>query len=423
MANGTYANNSSSIFYDKPSLDSLGLVGGLVSFYVLVEVCAIVSNATILIAIIRRLVPRTTVNMFFSSLAVSDIIMVVLSLLDCCAYLNGGWEFGEITCKIQSLLLEVSFSASTLTLVAVSCERYLLICQPQMKRRTLRDIYHMLVIVWIIAFIITSPLLDGYIVYEDVDEDAKTRELICGNKGWSEKSRLIYYTTYSMVVYLIPLFLMGFTHWRITKSVRDNHQRQQKYLKSSHILSNTGTLTRYPSNEDEEEEAHEVTEDEDEMVKPHKCHKVLCGPMMQLKKKVCYFDRENKRQEKRMKVVRMLFVVTVSFALLWTPFIILRVVMLAGTYINHYVYKFTEVLILSSTAVNGFIYAYMSSPFRKAFKAILFCQNKGDVMRSCTGTMSNSEDHRRMKTSNISSESQGSTSFTKKKIETTMKVV
>ena len=84
-----------------------------------------------------------------------------------------------------------------------------------------------------------------------------------------------------------------------------------------------------------------------------------------------------------------------------------------------YIYKFSEVLILSSTAVNGFIYAYMSPPFRKAFKAILFCQNKGDLMRGCThATISNSEDQRRFKTSNESpSESQGSTSFSKRKPE------
>jgi len=370
MEGGNF-NNTSSVsqdVYDKPSLvDSLGLVGGLVSFYVLVEVCAVVSNVTILIAIVRRLVPRNTVNMFFSSLAVSDIILVVLSLLDCCAYLNGGWEFGEVTCKIQSLFLEVCFSASTLTLVAVSCERYLLICQPHMKRR---------------------------------------------------RSRLIYYSTYSIVVYLLPLFLMAFTHWRISETVRANNQRQKTYTRSSHMYTDAQGNNRLPS----KEEGEEMVEDEDSV--QHKCHKVLCGPMLQLKKKVSSSaDKENKRQERRMKVVRMLFVVTVTFAVLWTPFIILRVASLAGVEINEYIYKFAEILILSSTAVNGFIYAYMSPPFRKAFKAILFCQNKGDLMRGCTqATMSNSEDHRRFKTSNESpSESQGSTSFSKKKPDVTPK--
>ena len=48
-------------------------------------------------------------------------------------------------------------------------------------------------------------------------------------------------------------------------------------------------------------------------------------------------------------------------------------------------------LILSSTAVNGFIYAYMSPPFRKAFKAILFCQNTDEIKgKYVAATVSNS---------------------------------
>ena len=61
----TTANTTTTLF-NSPTLDSVGLVVGLVIFYVMVSTCAIVSNITILIAIGRRLVPRNTVNVFFS---------------------------------------------------------------------------------------------------------------------------------------------------------------------------------------------------------------------------------------------------------------------------------------------------------------------------------------------------------------------
>jgi len=377
----TTSGNNETALYGKPSMDSVGLVIGLTIFYVLIAICAIASNITVLIAIARRLVPRNTVNVFFSSLAVSDLLMVVLSLLDCCAYLNGGWVFGKFTCKIQSLLLEVSFSASTLTLVAVSCERYLLICQPHMRQRSIKNIYHLLAFVWILSLGIASPLLDGYIVFEDIDKNDKTRQLVCTNKGWSTRYRIIYYSTYSMVVYVTPLLVMAFTHWRISRSVRKHHRRATSFSPAPRFFehkdrTDSPCLTIKEGSPDDKN-----TMEETELPK-NRFHKVLLGSIMQLRANRSSVENIHKRNDRRIKAVRMLFVVTVAFFILWTPFIIMRVVSLSGRIIDSYLYKFSEILVFSSTAVNGFIYAYMSTPFRKAFKAILCCHSKTRIMSS-----------------------------------------
>ena len=390
-------NNTTLPEYTKPSLDSIGLVAGLVIFYVVVAACAISSNVTILIAIVRRLVPRNTVNVFFSSLAASDLLMTVLSFLDCIAYLNGSWEFGEGICKIQSLFLEVCFTASTFTLVAVSCERYLLICKPRMRRRTLRNIYLVLCGVWVAAFVITSPLLHGYIVYDDVDHEARTRESVCANKGLSAQHTLVYYSTYSTITYLIPLLIMAFTHWRISESVRENELRG-KSASAGKRYSDERMPVHYKPRRDEEKStpdlssAHNVAAAVSKGVeKSRSLPEIFIG--LSLKIRSSSAEREKKKNDRRIKAVRMLFVVTVTFFCLWTPFIIMRVVVLAGGLINAYVYKFAEILILSSTAVNGFIYAYMSPPFRRAFKAILCCQQKSTIIQRYVGnTLSNSEE-------------------------------
>jgi len=252
--------------------------------------------------------------------------------------------------------------------------------------------------VWVASFVITSPLLHGYIVYEDINENAKTRELVCANKGLSAKHTLIYYSTYSAVTYLIPLIIMAITHWRISESVRKNDKRQigssaQIARLSDERLPSVHFRVKKEEESSVEESSSIATIEKEETLKSRSLPEIIIGPIMQLRMRPTSAEREKKKNDRRIKAVRMLFVVTVAFFVLWTPFIIMRVVVLAGRIINSYVYTFAEILILSSTAVNGFIYAYMSPPFRRAFKAILCCQQKSTIIQRYAGnTLSNSEE-------------------------------
>ena len=56
----------------------------------------------------------------------------------------------------------------------------------------------------------------------------------------------------------------------------------------------------------------------------------------------------------RIKAIRMLFVMTMVFGLLWTPFVMMRIVVIAGHPISSHMFRFSEVHILSSTAADSF---------------------------------------------------------------------
>lgn len=385
---GSSGNNTSTDVYHRPLIASGGLLAGLVTFYSIVSFIAVTSNMLILLTILRRFVVRNTVNVFLASLAVSDLIMVLLSLFDCFAFINGSWIFGLWTCKLQSVFIEVGFTASTITLVAVSCERYLLICHPHMKRRSVRAIYFIVVSVWGGAVAICSPLLDGYIVYKDIDTKEKTEELVCANKRWELRYQRLFYMVYSLITYLIPLIMMAFAHWRISMAVKGR--------RPSMTLMNPDKKHSvcFTIKEESSGGSGDMTAENNEYKRKASggVHKTLLGS---LKRKTSHIERDINRRERRIKAVRLLFVVTVTFIALWTPFILLRLVLLSGGKVNDYLYKFSEVLILSSTAVNGFIYAFMSPPFRKGFKAILCCQRRGNVYSRDSGpSMSNSEDNK-----------------------------
>ena len=391
-----YNNRSSNATFSKNNpLDAgVGLVVGVVLFYGVVALIGFVSNIFILVTVFRSMVTRNTVNVFLSSLAFSDLVMILLSLFDCFAFVQGGgWEYGEWTCKIQSYFLEVMFTASTLTLVAVSCERYLLICHPHMKRRTINAIYRILCVVWLSALILCSPLLHGYIVFVDKDLVKNTQQKVCTNRNWSDKHLRIFYGVYSIITYLIPLMIMAFAHWQISMSVKDNGRRSST---AQNTLQSDNSTVCFTIRE-ESSNGSDVTNDSKKSGKCNGVHKALLSQINSLKRKATQnnVDRDYNRREKRLKAVKLLFVVTVVFLILWTPFIIMRMLLLSGVNIHDFVYKFSEILIFSSTAVNGFIYAFMSPPFRKAFKALMCCQIRREfVSRDSAPSMSNSEDNR-----------------------------
>ena len=391
-------NNSSNANASKSDgSDSIEAVIGLVFFYTFVAILALLSNIFILVTVIKRYVSRNTVNTFLCSLATSDLFMVVFSIMDFATFLKGTWIFGLWFCKIQSYILEISFTASTLTLVAVSVERYLLICHPYMKRRSIQSIYKVLGCVWMIAFVLCSPLLHGYSVTPNVNEDNKPY-LRCHN-NWGKKGELIFYGTYSVITYLLPFVVMAFAHWRISLSVKENNDRRasaQSTLIKEKKISVCYTIREEGSSTTSTEKAIEETETS--TLQSHSLPKSFVKSISGLNtrtRSVTIADREISRKEKRVKAIRLLFVVTVTFFALWTPFVFLRLIRDAGVTVNTYIYTFAEIIIFSSTAVNGFIYAFMSRPFRNAFKAILCCRTQQQSLsRDSAPSYSNSEDNR-----------------------------
>lgn len=385
--------------------DNMSIIGGLVFFYTFVAFLALQSNILIIIIIIQRYVKRSTVNTFLLSLAVSDLLMVVLSLLDFVSFLSeSGWLFGVELCKLQSFILEISFTASTLTLVAVSIERYLLICYPYMERRSIKVIYRILCLVWILSCLICTPLIDGYTVreYDGINK--------CFFDNWSKKNELIFYAVYSFVTYLIPLLAMAFAHWRIGLSVKVSNGRRASA--QSTLIKEKKSNVCYTIRE-EEPSSSSSTEKTDETdlscgeTQSKGFSKAFLNSINGLSKRSRVSTANNRdmlRREKHLKAIRLLFVVTVTFFVLWTPFILMRLVREAGAHIHEYLYKFSEILIFSSTAVNGFIYAFINRSFRNAFKALLCCKSRREfISKDSAPSVSFSEDNRLTNKRNISS--------------------
>ena len=362
QAIGTLAQNTTAL--PQTEERSLGITVAFLIFYIVVVTCALIGNSLVLLSVYRYPPMRTVVNLFLANLATSDLLFALISLFDTVAYMKGGWYAGVGSCKVQSYLIEVFYTCSILTLVAVSFERYLAICRPHLKSRSRKQTLVVIAITWATSFGFCSVLLYAYRIRM---VDSKP---VCENLQWSYSDRRAFYTVHSVVVYLIPLTIMIWAHHRISAII------------AAHKVpgNNLGSQATH-GNEVNKNKAGHSSED---------------GPSAEEKQVVFETPKENtgtklrrvlsrrktgsryKSIRSRKKVIKILITVTMTFFLLWTPFILIRMLLYYGLPVHAFIWRGTQLLILSSTAVNGLIYAYMSPQFRRCFKNMLPCFRSGD---------------------------------------------
>ena len=227
-------------------------------------------------------------------------LFVLLSLFDGVAFIHdGAWVLGDAFCRIQSTLIELSYTVSVCTLTVVAGERYISICHPHKIKRTIKQAIRVCVITWIFGIVFCASLLYGYrtktIGNDGIEE--------CRNDNWSKTSRLSFYIVHSIIVYLIPLAVMCYSHYYISKALYRQKMRTFSTFSNScdQITSNTDDM--------------DVNKNDPR--KDMKESKVSLDIKKELK-------RNAKQATRRLKVIRILVVITIVFFVLWTPFIVVR---------------------------------------------------------------------------------------------------
>ena len=67
---------------------------------------------------------RSILLCYISSLAAADLLFAILSTVDVSYFFLEDWPRGNGLCKIQGTLIEICYTASILTLVAISREKF-----------------------------------------------------------------------------------------------------------------------------------------------------------------------------------------------------------------------------------------------------------------------------------------------------------
>lgn len=166
-------------------------------------------------------------NHYIANLAIADLLFTVLTLGDAFYAFHGSWLAGNALCKIQGCLVETCYSASILSLVAISRERLKSVSGlqliSQLKKSKERKIVS--VTVWLLAVLLCSPLFYAYSV-----ETTAQDKIRCHNRTWSHLGRRIYYTITAILLFLFPLVLMAWTYVKINNVFKTQVSPNQNVL-------------------------------------------------------------------------------------------------------------------------------------------------------------------------------------------------
>lgn len=110
---------------DSPHLYHIWLPGiGIAAVYGLIILVGLVGNVTLMKTCVSVKSLRTVPNLFLSSLALGDLMLLVTCApVDASRYLVDEWLFGRVGCKLIPFIQLTSVGVSVFTLTALSADR------------------------------------------------------------------------------------------------------------------------------------------------------------------------------------------------------------------------------------------------------------------------------------------------------------
>lgn len=188
---------------------------------VLVFLLGLVGNSLVIFVFSTRWTKLKNCEMFMLSLAVADlvgtIIMPVKMFLDLIGH--DFYMIGDVGCKIISSLSVTTITVSSLTLLVISIDRYIIVKWPLRKTPERWKTAMLVLATWLISFALSFIFfLDGRIRLWDNPED-DISSFVCRN-FMSRKEEKTYIILMVVVQIVIPLTVMTILYVLITILLR-----------------------------------------------------------------------------------------------------------------------------------------------------------------------------------------------------------
>ena len=170
-------------------------------------ICSIglLGNGLVILVILRYTKMKTVTNLFILNLSIADSFFLVGLPLVITTTLSRSWIFGDIMCKIYTLLTCINWFTGAFTLAVMSGDRFLAVCYPltSMKFRTPKYAIVALVLIWSLSLAFMIPVaifssgINGSCIIKWPEPP--------GLENWGSKIFTIYTLLFG---FLLPLFVI-----------------------------------------------------------------------------------------------------------------------------------------------------------------------------------------------------------------------
>lgn len=220
LPNSTILGNVSDEYGDDFVYEPLKVPGYvqaiIITAYSVTILLSVGGNGTVCYIVFRARRMRTVMNFFIVSLALSDIFMAVFCIpfTFVANLILNEWPFGATMCPVVTFLQSVTVFLSSLTLVAISIDRYVAIIYPFRAKMTKMQAFVVISIIWLFSFVISIPTAMTARTHTYLN--VSTAPEFCEEILWQDKTlEYVYGVSILLLQYFIPLIIFMCAYGRI----------------------------------------------------------------------------------------------------------------------------------------------------------------------------------------------------------------
>ncbi|CAG2105706.1 unnamed protein product [Medioppia subpectinata] len=326
--------------------------------YIITFIVGVSGNIIVISVMAGDRANRSVTSIFLVSLAVADLLLLVICApLDVAHYFVIQWDKEGTVCKLAAYAESVSAFASVLNLVAVSFERYVVIVFPIRSRSlcTMSNCKKIMVIVWMVSLLLATPVIftKNTVKTTFTNNEISVTLYSCKElNDWRGFSVNIYrfVTLFALpsVVMIVCYLWVIIELWISTKTMDELTHNRGGLQTGSQSLEIMRSESRASI-------SHEQTSP------------VYQSPTRYILRSHTNDNRDVKRA--RQQVIKMLILVVVLFLLCWGPRLVMEIVIKCCLSVfNNVTYLLRIVFYLSPfvhSCLNPIVYGFMSTKFRR----------------------------------------------------------
>lgn len=290
---------------------------------------------------------RIACNMFTLNLAISDLILCILSIpLMMYKSLNHMWNFGDLMCRLSNFSQATNVICSSLTIAAIALDRYISIFTMSSQRREenlrMRRRIFLIIIIWLFSVLLGLPLF----IFSEVKNHSQnltsdfSYDINHCVENWLQKPhQLIYSILTHIIQFLLPNLIVAAANVKFGMKLRRHKKHMKTYTKN---IQNDGP--------DENNEHSSF-------------------------RRSINYDRPRTEDNRQKKLNFFLIYIAVLFAVSWLPLNVFNLLSDSNFLTANETYYFLNTICIlfamSSAVFNPVLYGFFNENFKREYKVLL----------------------------------------------------